>query len=73
MENIVYALGLMNIYKMDPLAFPRDLSTVVANDVSKLSMITAYGGSFNFFYLMFPGRTNFSEGLNPGPATVDMY
>ena len=41
--NIVYALGFMNLSTMDPLAFPRTLSNVVINDVSKLSMINANG------------------------------
>ena len=57
-DNTVDALGLMNLSAMDPLAFPRSLSTEVANNVSKLSMINADGGGFfAMFYLMFPGST----------------
>ena len=64
--NIVDDIGLMNIYTMDPLALPRDLSTVVANDVSKLSMLNASGGgSFPTFSFLFPGRTTFGAGFTP--------
>ena len=42
--NIVVNLGLMNLSTMAPLMFPRALPTVVANNVSKLSIINAFGG-----------------------------
>ena len=42
--NIVDALDVMNLSTMDPLVFLQALSTVVANNVSKLSMINASGG-----------------------------
>ena len=54
--KIVDALGLMKIYTMDQLVLPQALSTVGANNVSKLSMINASGGvSFQNFSLMCPG------------------
>ena len=45
-KNIVNALGLMNLFTMAVLALPQALSTVVANDVSKLTMINASGGTY---------------------------
>ena len=42
--NHVDALGMIKLSIMDPLALPRDLSNVVANNISKLSMINASGG-----------------------------
>ena len=49
--NIFHALGLMNLSKMDPLMLPQALSTVMANDVYKLSIINASGRvSFPTFY-----------------------
>ena len=42
--NIVDALGLMNLFEMAPLVLPLALSTVVSNDISKVSMINASGG-----------------------------
>ena len=69
--NIFDALSLMKLSTMDPLVFPRDLSTVVANDVSKLSMINASGGvSFPTFYFLCPERKTFCAGFIPGPATI---
>ena len=51
--KIVDALGLINLFTMDPLALPQALSTLVANNVSKLSIINAFGeGSFPTFSLM---------------------
>ena len=41
--KIVDAIGLMKLFTMDPLEFPRALSTVVANDISKFFMINASG------------------------------
>ena len=38
-RNIVDNLGLMNLSTLDPLAFPQALSTVMANNVSKLSTV----------------------------------
>ena len=67
--NIVDALGLINLYTMDPLVLPLDLSNVVANDVSKLSMINTSGGgggSFPVFSLLCPGRINYGAGFIPG-------
>ena len=72
--NIFDVLGLMNLSTTDPLFFPRDLSTLVANDVSKLSMIKVFGGgSFPTFYFLFPGRTNFGAGFIPGLVTIVVY
>ena len=45
-SKIVDALGLMNLSTMDPLVLPQALSTVMANNVSKLSMINTSGGGF---------------------------
>ena len=71
--NIVDALSLMNLSTMAPLVFPQDLSTVVAKDFSKLTMIDAYAGvSFPTFSLLCPGGTSFSEGFIPGLATICM-
>ena len=62
--NIIDAIGLMNLSTMAPLAFPRALSTVVANDVYKLPMINASGGVYlPTFSLLLPGRTNFTYQL----------
>ena len=72
--NIFDALGLINLSTADPLLLPRDLSTVVYNDVSKLSMINK---SVEFFLptssLLFPRRTNFGADLNPIPTTNVLY
>ena len=69
--NIFDVLGLMNLSTTDPLLFPRDLSTLVANDVSKLSMIKVFGGgSFPTFYFLYPGRKVFGTGFIPGPDTI---
>ena len=54
--NIVDALVLMNLYTMNPLVFPKSLSTMMANDAYKLSMINASGGVyFPHFSLLYPG------------------
>ena len=59
----------MKLSTTDPLVFPRALSTVVVNDISKLSTINASGRvSFPTFYLMCPGRTNFGAGFIPVPT-----
>ena len=41
--KIVDALGLMNVSTMNPLVFPRALSTVAAKNVSKLTMTNTSG------------------------------
>ena len=52
--NIVDSLGLINLSTMAPLVLPRDLSTMVFNKVSKLSMINSSGGGvpsqFSIFF-----------------------
>ena len=69
--NIVYSLGLMKLSTMDPHVLPQSLSTVVANDVSKLSLINASGGgSFSVFSFLCPGRTIFCVRLIPGHTTI---
>ena len=61
----------MNLSKLDPLVLIQTLSNVVANNVSKLSMINDYGvGSFPVFYILCPGRTNFGADFIPGSATI---
>ena len=51
--QIVHALGLMDLSTMAPLVLSRALSTVVSNDVSKLSTInTSDGVSFSVFSLL---------------------
>ena len=47
--NIVESISLINLSTMDQFAFPRALSTVVANDVSRLSTINLYGGFLTNF------------------------
>ena len=42
--NIVDDIGFMNLSMMSPLVFPRALSTVVTNNVSKLSIINTSWG-----------------------------
>ena len=70
-ENIVDAIGLLNLSTMDPLVLPRSLSTVVANDVSKLSMISTSGGSYlPKFYLLCSGITNFGDRFIPDSAIL---
>ena len=50
---------------------PRALSTVVANNVSKLFLSTHLGGgSFPTLSFLCPGGTNFGAGLIPAPATI---
>ena len=53
-SNFFDALGLMNLSTIAPLVLPRALSTVVANNVSKLYMINASGGGFlpNFIFVV---------------------
>ena len=66
--NIVYSLGLMKLSTMDPHVLPQFLSTVVANDVSKLSLINASGGGFFLSFLFsVPWENNFLCPLNPWP------
>ena len=61
----------MNLSKMDSLVLPQALYTVVASDVSKVSIINTYGEvSFPTFYLLCPGGTNFSASFIHGPATI---
>ena len=68
---MVDAIFFMNLSTMALLELPQDLSTVVAKDVSKLSMINTSGGfSLPFFSLMFTGRKTFGAKLTPGPATI---
>ena len=55
--DIIYALGLMNLSTMDLLAIPQYLSTVVENNVSKLSMINTSGRvSFPIFLYSYLGE-----------------
>ena len=69
--KIVDDIGLMNLSKISPPVLPLALSTVVANDVSKLSMINVSGGIyFQDFSLLFPGGTNFGAKLVPVPETI---
>ena len=56
--NIIDALGLMNLYTMALSVIPWFLSTVMASNVSNLSISNAYGViSFPDFSLLLPGRT----------------
>ena len=64
--NIVDALVLINLSTMAPLVFPRSLSTVVANDVSKFSTIKISGGvSFPTFLFAVPWEKCFWCQLHP--------
>ena len=71
MSKIVDAIGFMILSTIDLLVLPRDLSTVIANDVSKFYIINAYGRGFhpNFLFL-FPGGTIFGASFSPGPVTI---
>ena len=72
--KIVDAIGLMNLSTMDSLELPRALSTVVVNDISKLSTINASGGvSFPTFYFLCPGRNVFGVGFIPGFTNIVRY
>ena len=63
----------MNLFMMAPLDFLQALSTVVDNNVSKLSIIKSYGGgSLPNFSLLITGITNLGASLNPGPATISL-
>ena len=67
--NIVDALGLMNLPTMDPLAFHQASYILVANNVSKLSIINVYGEGFLFnFIFTVPWENIFWCGLNPWPC-----
>ena len=69
--NTVNCLGLMKLSTMSPLEFPQALSTVVANNVSKLSMMKLIGvGYLNKIYLLLPGRKQIGYGSTPVPATI---
>ena len=65
----------MNLSTMNPIVFPRALSTVVANYVSKLSIINVSGGggSFPTFSSLCPGRTNFGAGFFPWTSAIVLY
>ena len=57
-KKIIYVIGLINIYTMDLPVIPRYLSTVLANDIYKLSTRNTSGGiSFPNFSLLFLVRT----------------
>ena len=72
--NISNALCLMKLSTMAPLLFLLTVSTVVANYVSKSSMInTAGGGSFPTFSLLFPEITNVGAKLTPGTTIIVLY
>ena len=43
-ENIFVDIGFIDLSKIDPLELPLDLSTAVANEISKLSIINISEG-----------------------------
>ena len=64
---------MVNLSTMDPLVFILALTTVAANDVSKVSMIDVSGGVyFQIFFFLCPGRTNFGAVFILGPANIVM-
>ena len=65
--NIVDDIGLIKLSEIDSLALPQALSTVVAKDVSKLSMINASGGGFlPKFLFAVPWEKQISADFIPG-------
>ena len=61
----------MNLSTIDRLVLQQALLAVVANGVSKLSIMNASGGvSFRIFYLLCPGGASFGFGFIPVPSTI---
>ena len=66
--KLVDAIGLTNISTINPPVFPWALSTLVANDVSKLSMSNTYMGDFLPKFLLDVPWEIFLRQINPCPC-----
>ena len=58
----------MNLSTKSPLEFPQALSTVVDNDITKLSMIKNIGGFLPYFIFYVPCENKLGAILTPVPA-----